>query len=283
MKKGEIEIISELCKGLSVSGRRLGGDLLVRLMDEQMLISASHGSRVAYKASHPKALEAMFSRELALAGLASDGSGASGALTRADLVELTGDSKAVRIRSCPGFPVNSYEPLMAKLAGRSIVIDPEPGSFIFICNWQEFTIPEDVVVVGVENMENFRMVRQQRYLFEYLCAPVLFVSRYPQSGDLVAWLRSITNRYIHFGDLDLAGIHIFQNEFFRHLGSRSEFFVPADVEQRLSRGSLARYDSQLSRFGRIPVSDPRLSYLVSLIHKYHRGYDQEGFLCAYPR
>jgi len=35
----------------------------------------------------------------------------------------------------------------------------------------------------------------------------LFVSRYPQtqSKDLLNWLQSIPNPYLHFGDFDLTG------------------------------------------------------------------------------
>lgn len=65
---------------------------------------------------------------------------------------------------------------------------------------------------------------------------VLFVSRYPQSKDLCAWLKMIPNRYIHFGDFDLAGVSIFLSEFYSELGERAEFYIPADVEQRLQMG-----------------------------------------------
>ncbi len=137
-------------------------------------------------------------------------------------------------------------------------------------------------VIGVENMENFRFVEKQAYLFKYLMAPLLFVSRYPQSGDLVRWLKRITNRYIHFGDLDLAGINIFLTEFrnplFDTKGKRTEFFIPADAQSRLSQGSCERYDAQIARFGNLHSEDPRLEYLISLIHRYRRGYDQDGFI-----
>ena len=40
------------------------------------------------------------------------------------------------------------------------------GKLTFICDWQSFSVPEDVIVVGIENMENFRLVQRQKYLFE---------------------------------------------------------------------------------------------------------------------
>lgn len=263
MKRGDRTVLEALSKGESVGASRFPEKLLEHLRDEHLIIATSHGSKVSYKAVNPCAI------------IVPPG---GPEMTRAGQVEAFGDSKIYRTRSCPGFPVNSYEPVRSVLGGRSLIIDPCPGTFLFISDWQEFRIPEDVIVIGVENMENFRMVRRQKYLFEHLCAPILFVSRYPQSTDLVSWLESIPNRYIHFGDLDLAGINIFLTEFQCHLGSRASFFIPRDADERLSRGSRDRYDSQLARFESLSAPDPRLEFLISLIHKHHRGYDQEGFI-----
>lgn len=131
-------------------------------------------------------------------------------------------------------------------------------------------------------MENFRKVSMQRHLFESVLgcnARLLFVSRYPQSTDLHSWLRSIPNRYIHFGDFDLAGISIFLTEFHCCLGNRSSFFIPNDIEERLRNGSADRYNSQYVRFHNLRCNDvPELQSLVDLINKYHRCYDQEGYI-----
>ena len=108
---------------------------------------------------------------------------------------------------------------------------------------------------------------------------ILFVSRYPQSADLRLWLCSIPNRCLHFGDFDLAGIHIFQSEIQKYLGSRSSFLIPDDIENRLKSGSRQRYDAQYQRFHHLKAfKDDRLQWLINLIHKYRRGYDQEGYI-----
>ena len=119
--------------------------------------------------------------------------------SRASMATETGNSKLVMVRSCPGFPVNSYEPIECFLNGESFIVNPQEGSFLFVAEWEKFTIPEDVVVIGIENMENFRMIRKQRLFFEEylqthkLSNRVLFVSRYPQSTDLRRWLCQIPN------------------------------------------------------------------------------------------
>ena len=77
----------------------------------------------------------------------------------------------------------------------------------------------------------------------------------------------------------MAGIHIYLTEFRKWLDdSRCEFFIPRDIETLLAKGSRDRYDSQIARFGKLTVDDPRLEYLISLLHKYRKGYDQEGLI-----
>lgn len=210
----------------------------------------------------------------------------SEASSRAAQVQLLGDSKAVAVRSCPGFPVNVIGPLGVRLGERKILLCPCPGSFLYISDFHSFRIPFDVLVVGVENMENFRFPERQTSVWEEIADQygdggvprLLLVSRYPQSRDLAAWLQGIPNRYVHFGDFDLAGVHIFLTEFHARLGDRASFFVPPDIAERLARGSRERYDTQFGHFGKMDVPDARLQPLVALIHRYQKGYDQEGYI-----
>ena len=189
------------------------------------------------------------------------------------------------VRSCPGFPVNSYEPIECFLDGEAFIVNPQEGSFLFVAEWEKFIIPEDVVVIGIENMENFRMIRKQRVFFEEylqvhkLSNRVLFVSRYPQSTDLRRWLCAIPNHYLYFGDFDLAGINIFLFEFQQYLGKeRSSYLIPDDVGFRLKSGSKKRYDEQYCRFKDIKSDVCELQQLIDLICHERRAYDQEGYI-----
>ena len=152
---------------------------------------------------------------------------------------------------------------------------------IYQKNPDEFYIPSDVTVVGVENGENFCRIRSQKYLFGD--NKVLFVSRYPQSADLREWLIKIPNRYIHFGDFDLAGICIYQSEFYKFLGDRAGFLIPEDIEERLKSVNAGLYDTQYLRYKNLNIIDSRLNGLVEMIHHYGRVYEQEGYIekCAY--
>lgn len=264
--------LRQLLEGQSVAASKLPNKLLSMLEKENLLIVSVHGTRRNYKAKDIESLvNFLENHDESYKAINLDSE------DRASQARETGNSKLLPIRSCPGFPVNSYEPITCRLNNKKIEVFPYEGSFLFISDWNNFEIPEDVVIIGVENMENFRQVSRQKHLFSSL-GRVLFVSRYPQSTDLRRWLLSIKNKYIHFGDFDLAGIHIYETEFYKYLGERASFFIPEDIERRLEKGSINRYDIQLERFGHYVPSDERVMPLFDLIHKYHRGYDQEGYI-----
>lgn len=268
--------LQALLAGEQVTGSKLSSKLVDELMAEGLLSVVTRGSRKSYRVRNIEALKRyLIDKDESYRMLEVNAAG-----TRASLAIETGNSKLVPVRSCPGFPVNSYEPIECRLNGRPFVVNPQEGSFLFVSDWETFVIPEDVIVVGIENMENFRKIRQQRKLFESELGihQFLFVSRYPQSTNLRSWLQSIPNRYVHFGDFDLAGIHIFMTEFHQYLGSRSFYFIPSDIELRLSKGSPARYNEQYEKYHELHCNDSTIQLLIDLINKFHHGYDQEGYI-----
>lgn len=273
--------IKALMAGGQVADSKLNGRLRDELLAEGMLLVTSRGSGKSYRARDVVALKRfLIDRDESYRML---DVGASG--SRASMAAVTGNSKLVAVRSCPGFPVNSYEPVECSLCGKPFTVNPQDGSFLFVSEWERFAIPGDVVVMGIENMENFRMIRRQRSFFEeYLHAhglstEVLFVSRYPQSADLRRWLCSVPNHYVHFGDFDLAGISIFLSDFQRYLGKeRSSFLIPDDIGNRLRAGSSERYDGQYQRFKDIRTDVCELQRLIDLIHHERKAYDQEGYI-----
>ena len=279
ISKTLISTLQQLMDGGPVAASTLRKDIAETLLAEGLLTVQTHGSRRAFRAIDAIALKNFLQTHYEVLRTLGDNY-LDSYTTRFEQAAETGNSKLVMVRSCPGFPVNSYEPITCSLSGNEIVVNPPEGGFVFIDNWQQFTIPNDVVVVGIENMENFRMIRHQRKLFESVLGdtPLLFVSRYPQSKDLRKWLQGITNRYVHFGDFDLAGINIFLTEFQQFLGARSSFFIPSDIEKRLQIGSQDRYNNQLSRFRDLKCDENRIQAIIDLINKYHKCYDQEGYI-----
>lgn len=273
--------IQALMAGEQVAGSKLNGNLLSELMAEGLLLVIARGSRKSYRARDIEALKRyLIDKDESFRMLE-----ANAADSRASMAAETGNSKLVSVRSCPGFPINSYEPIECSLHGKPFMVNPQEGSFLFVTDWETFVIPEEVIVMGIENMENFGMIRQQRSFFEdYLkvhgmSGKILFVSRYPQSLDLRKWLTSIPNHYIHFGDYDLAGINIFLSEFQQYIGKdRSSFLILDDIELRLKSGSKSRYDEQYNRFKDMKSDSQEIQHLIELIHQERKGYDQEGYI-----
>jgi len=284
-----IDKLLRLRNGESLPSSSLRGEWVEELLREGVLVSRSHGSRRVLMASQPLALErSLASVDERLGDLERMRVLLTDETSRASMAAETGNSKLVAVRSCPGFMVNSYEDIPCKLNGADFVVNPPEGSMVFVADWKSFEIPEDMIVVGIENMENFRKIRQQReffereigcgYGFENSHTKLLFVSRYPQSTDLRQWLMRISNRYIHFGDFDLAGIHIFLTEFHLYLDDRASFLIPSDIEERLQNGSTERYYNQYARFKELHSNVVEVQSLIDLINKYKRGYDQEGYI-----
>ncbi len=272
-----IQKLHHLLSGETLPYSTLPESLREELISEQLLGVQVNGSRRKLYMPNKKALLTYLTQRYEeLRGLRVENN--LDLHTRAAQAEYSGNSKIKLIRSCPGFLVNTYHPVYALIGNTPITINPPAGTMLFISDWQRFHIEEDVVVIGVENMENFRKIELQKYLFESLGSPILFVSRYPQSLDLRNWLIHIPNRYIHFGDFDIAGIHIYETEFKRFLGDRASFFIPSDIEVRLANGSSKRYNDQIAYFRNYTPQDTDILPLFRLIHQYHRAYDQEGYI-----
>lgn len=199
--------------------------------------------------------------------------------SRAALTGVSGDSKLKKVRTFKGFLVNSLTAIPARLHSKDILLEPREGMFHFISDFEEFLPSADVVIVGVENAENFRRLREQAYLFEHIRP--LFVSRYPQnqSRDFINWLKAIPNPYLHFGDFDFAGIGIYLNEYHKHIPQRSEFFIPDGLEQVLRvSGSRDRYNTQRINFDPALIEQQSVLELIALLHRYKKGLDQERFI-----
>lgn len=276
-----IDKLIRLRSGESLPSSVLRGEWVEELLSDGVLISRSHGSRSCIIAASPDTLEqSLIHINERLGHLDKMKETLDAETTRSEQAAETGNSKLVTSRSCPGFPVNSYEPITCSLNGKQLVVNPQEGTFLFITDWQSFTIPTDVTIVNIENMENFRLIRQQKALFASILAEkhLLFVSRYPQSSDLRTWLQTIPNQYVHFGDFDLAGIHIFLTEFQKSLGTRASFLIPQDIEQRIKHGSAERYNDQYPKFCHLTSNIQPLQQLIDMLHKYHRCYDQEGYI-----
>lgn len=195
---------------------------------------------------------------------------------RSELVVISSNSKLKNVRTFKGFLINSYNPVKATLNGKEITLNFTEGAFQFIYDFESFIPENDITIVGVENTENFRWIENQKHLFTNI--KPLFVSRYPQnqSKDLIKWLQSIPNKYLHFGDFDFAGIGIYLNEYKKHLEEKASFFIPEKIENLIDKhGNKSRYDQQKINFNIENIEEKRIVSLIKLLHQYKKGLDQE--------
>lgn len=198
--------------------------------------------------------------------------------SRSDLVRVSTDSKLSAIRSFKGFLVNCYEPVDVMLNHSKTILQPLPGLFHFIYDYENFIPDSQCTIVGVENPENFRYIEKQKKIFQHL--KPLFISRYPQGqhADIIRWLKMIPNPYLHFGDFDLAGINIYQNEFKKYIPEKSTFFIPDHMEELIRiYGNPSRYDDQKLHLDKAGILEEEVVELIRIIHKHKKGLDQEIF------
>lgn len=199
-------------------------------------------------------------------------------ISRADLIGISTDSKLTKSRSFKGFLVNCYEPIEVRINQKRTFLHPMPGLFHFVYDFENFVPNEQLTIVGIENPESFRYIEKQKYLFNDI--KPLFISRYPQNqhADIIRWLKSIPNSYLHFGDFDIASINIYMNEFKKHIPDRCSFFVPSNIAELLERyGNDERYNKQKLHINVTDISEEMVIELIKLIHQHKKGLDQEVF------
>ncbi len=272
------KLLKELSKGERISFSRLSNDFFSQLIEERILQVQIQGrTRKSVYLPNSERLDDYLQNRYSInnldnyiAHLETNNN------NRTDNIKISGNSKLRKIRTFQGFLVNVLNPITVKLNGKEQILQPNPGSFTFIFDYQSFAIPAHVTVVGVENAENFRYIEKQKKLFSKYTP--LFVCRYPQNQhkDLIKWLQSIPNPYLHFCDFDFAGITIYQNEYKKYLNERALLFLPFVVEELLPRfGNRNLYDKQLHLANQIISKEPNVVKLLQLIHLHHKGLEQE--------
>lgn len=202
---------------------------------------------------------------------------------RSELVSVSSDSKLKQVRTFKGFLVNSFTPVQAMLNGKPTTLNFDDGIFQFIYDFENFIPEQTVTIVGIENPENFRFIEKQKHLFTNI--QPLFVCRYPQNQckDLIKWLQSIPNNYLHFGDFDFAGIEIYLNEFKKHLEEKATFFLPENIEELVKiNGNKTLYNKQtLNVRNENQLQGENILKLIKIIHKYRKGLEQEILIRKY--
>lgn len=279
---GNARALCLLLEGECVASSKFSKGFPEEMLKERLLMPVIHGSHRSYRTDCPEDCRLWIYQRYGIENLRAwiECCEKPAEKCRAEQVRESGDSKIRKVRTFKGFLVNVCEPVVVTLNGVRTTLHPTNGLAYFIIDFRHFIPDPEVCIIGMENGENFQHLKEQRHLFK--ASKVIFVSRYPQSTDLRTWLQQIPNPYIHFGDFDLAGIHIFLNEFYAYLGERARFFIPSDIEERLKQGNRNLYNDQYLKFKDREITDKRLEALVRLIQHHGKVYEQEGYIESQP-
>ncbi len=197
--------------------------------------------------------------------------------TKAEMVNVSGDSKLKTNRSLDGFLLKTYENINGKINNKNINLRTTNGISLHINNWQNFEINDNATIVVIENSENFKLIHKQKDLFHNI--KPIFLLRFSNSIAISKWIKQTKNNYLHFGDFDLKGVHIYITEFKQKINNplRCNFYVPDNIEKLIyNRGNSKRYNEQKQNLKNFDFSaHPEIIKLVNIIQKHKKGLDQE--------
>lgn len=168
LSKSLVRDLITLIEGGQVPYSSFNNDMREVLHKERMIIIKTNGSFRKIYTACPSSLKEFLANNFdgyrnlyKLRSLLNEHSG-----LRADLAEYSGNSKTKNVKTYLSFPINTVTPLRTHLNCKGLVIDPAVGTFLYITDWRHFIIPEDVIVIGIENIENFRHVRNYKEFFK---------------------------------------------------------------------------------------------------------------------
>lgn len=185
-------------------------------------------------------------------------------------------TKTFRGKSLQGFFIKAFH---TEIVVSGMTIQPVPhGIELFIHQPDKLQISHTALVVGIENPECFLKFEKLAHLFPQ--KELIVIMRYLSSSPN-RWLQTITNNYLHFGDFDPAGLHIYIREYRNRLSaSRCNLFIPPNIEQIIDQyGISALYDQQIHLLKNIDFQIyPEIKELFDLMQKYRKGLEQERLL-----
>lgn len=275
----QAKLLKELSEGKKVPLSRLKARIFQQLIQEQVLLrqKESHGWNIY--TDHPQSLLNYLYNHYIRCTLDEYIERGQAVPSRSNNIRMSGDSKLKETELWQGFYFKVSEPIHAQWQGKPLTLLPYPeGIPVFMPQPETLSLPEDVTVVMIENSENFLKIETQLPLFQGL--KCFFVSFYPreQHSYFIEWLQKQPNNYVHYGDFDFAGIHIYQSQYKKYVSGESRYLVPSGLLPLFRRyGKRELYNNQLSLQALIKADEPGISELLEIIKREHKGLEQEIF------
>ena len=193
--------------------------------------------------------------------------------SRDTIQKMTNNSKTRSSKSLKGLYLSAIEPITIKINNHEVLITPTDGLGYFCFYTEQVELSKEIAVVGVENYQVVWFAKRYKELFKR--KNLLFVVRNPY---MLEWICSLENEYIHFGDYDLAGIHIYLNEIVPRLKNSKGYsmFIPKNIEDLIDTyGSRELFEKQ-KKYLSIEPKEASLVALKEIIVKHKKGLEQEG-------
>lgn len=277
MKKSSAKILAKLLEQKQVNGSEFcDKKLLQELLDEKIVHQKQlsfkkkkiillhknrlhHFLRSHYKINDLDAYIAIFSKEA----------------TRHELIQTSQGSKTKATHVMQGLYLQTLAPLDIDVDAQTKTITPTPNGAVFISYKSKIALDKNILITVVENFENLLLLQRQQHLFAHLKKPILFVFR---NSSLYNFLKTVENEVLYFGDIDLAGIAIYQNEIAPKLTGKSSFFIPQNIQSLLQDAPQELYFKQYEKYKNIQSQNKKLAKLINLIHYCKATIEQESLI-----
>lgn len=275
----QAKLLKELSEGKKVPSSRLSARIFQHLIREQVLLRLKDTHGWSVYTDRPQALLNYLRNHYIRCSLDEYIERESTVPSRANNIRMTGDSKQKKTNLWQGFHFKVTEPIHVKWQNKPYTLTPYPGGLpVFMSHPETLILPADVTVVMIENSENFMKIESQTELFQGL--KCFFASYYPRKYNryFIDWLQKQPNNYVHYGDFDFAGIHIYQSQYKKYVNGDSRYLVPPNLLPLFRQfGKQKLYDSQLNLQNLIQANEPGIHELLQIIRSEHKGLEQEIF------
>lgn len=194
--------------------------------------------------------------------------------SRDTIQEWTSSTKRKTSKSLKGLYLSSLKNLDIKINNETVTIIPINGLGYFCFHTEKIEISKETIIVGIENYQVIWFAKKYKELFAR--DNILFVVRNEYMRE---WISNLENEYIHFGDYDLAGIHIYINEIVPRLRNSKKYsmFIPDNIEYLIhEHGDLEIFKKQKDKYKDLILHDSKIVQLQKIIIKTKKGLEQEG-------